>query len=61
MRPAGQDLTWARPAVTCVVQDAATGEVLMVAWADQEALDATRRTGFAHFHSPLARPAVEEG
>ncbi|MDX6523692.1 MAG: phosphoribosyl-AMP cyclohydrolase / phosphoribosyl-ATP pyrophosphohydrolase [Gaiellales bacterium] len=52
MRDSGQDLTL-EPGrlVTCVVQDAATGEVLMVAWADQAALDATRSTGFAHFHS----------
>jgi len=52
VRPADQDLTL-EPGrlVTCVVQDAATGDVLMVAWADQEALDATRRTGLAHFHS----------
>ncbi|HEY0388037.1 MAG TPA: bifunctional phosphoribosyl-AMP cyclohydrolase/phosphoribosyl-ATP diphosphatase HisIE [Gaiellales bacterium] len=52
MRPAGADLTL-EPGqlVTCVVQDAATGDVLMVAWADQEALDATRDTGLAHFHS----------
>jgi len=35
----------------CVVQDADTGDVLMLAWADAEALDATRRTGLAHFHS----------
>jgi phosphoribosyl-ATP pyrophosphohydrolase/phosphoribosyl-AMP cyclohydrolase len=45
MRPAGEDL------ITCVVQDAGSGDVLMVAWADQEALEATRRTGLAHFHS----------
>jgi phosphoribosyl-ATP pyrophosphohydrolase/phosphoribosyl-AMP cyclohydrolase len=52
MRPAGKDLTL-EPGqlVTCVVQDAATGDVLMVAWADREALDATRETGLAHFHS----------
>jgi phosphoribosyl-ATP pyrophosphohydrolase/phosphoribosyl-AMP cyclohydrolase len=52
MRPAGADVTL-QPGqlVTCVVQDAATGDVLMVAWADQEALDETRRTGLAHFHS----------
>jgi phosphoribosyl-ATP pyrophosphohydrolase/phosphoribosyl-AMP cyclohydrolase len=52
VRPAGADLTL-EPGqlVTCVVQDAATGDVLMVAWADQEALDATRDTGLAHFHS----------
>jgi phosphoribosyl-AMP cyclohydrolase / phosphoribosyl-ATP pyrophosphohydrolase len=52
VRPAGADLTL-EPGqlVTCVVQDAATGDVLMVAWADQDALDATRDTGLAHFHS----------
>ena len=34
-----------------VAQDADSGEVLMVAFMDQAALDATRDTGFAHFHS----------
>jgi len=37
--------------VTAVAQDATTGAVLMVAFMDAEALDATRRTGMAHFHS----------
>ena len=37
--------------VSAVVQDAASGEVLMVAFMDAEALAATRATGFAHFHS----------
>lgn len=37
--------------VTAVVQDAATGEVLMVAHMDQQALDHTQETGLAHFHS----------
>lgn len=37
--------------ISGIVQDAATREVLMVAFMDQEALDATRTTGFAHFHS----------
>jgi phosphoribosyl-ATP pyrophosphohydrolase/phosphoribosyl-AMP cyclohydrolase len=35
----------------CVVQDADTGRVLMLAYVDAEALEATRRTGLAHFHS----------
>jgi phosphoribosyl-ATP pyrophosphohydrolase/phosphoribosyl-AMP cyclohydrolase len=52
VRTAGADLTLeAGQLVTCVVQDAASGDVLMVAWADHEALEATRRTGLAHFHS----------
>jgi phosphoribosyl-ATP pyrophosphohydrolase/phosphoribosyl-AMP cyclohydrolase len=37
--------------VACIVQDADSGDVLMLAWADDAALEATRRTGLAHFHS----------
>jgi len=37
--------------VPVVVQDHASGDVLMVAWATAEALDLTARTGFAHFWS----------
>jgi phosphoribosyl-ATP pyrophosphohydrolase/phosphoribosyl-AMP cyclohydrolase len=34
-----------------IVQDATDGRVLMVAWMDAEALDATLATGQVHFHS----------
>lgn len=34
-----------------IVQDAATGSVLMLAWMDGEAIDQTERTGEVHFHS----------
>ena len=37
--------------VPCVVQDSQTGEVLMVAWANAEAMQETLRTGEAHFWS----------
>jgi phosphoribosyl-AMP cyclohydrolase len=37
--------------ITAVVQDTDSGEVLMVAFMDREALDATQETGLAHFHS----------
>ncbi len=37
--------------VPCVVQDWATGEVLTLAYMDAEALERTRETGEAHFHS----------
>jgi len=37
--------------LTAVAQDVDSGEVLMVAFMDREALDATRETGLAHFHS----------
>ncbi len=52
MRPSDQDLTL-EPGqlVPCIVQDAATGDVLMLAYTDAEALEATRSSGLAHFHS----------
>lgn len=37
--------------LTAVVTDAEDGSVLMVAFMDAEALEATRATGEAHFHS----------
>lgn len=37
--------------VPVVAQDAVTGDVLMLAYMDREAYDATRRTGFMHYHS----------
>ena len=40
-----------RGLIPCVVQDAATREVLMVAWANQTALEHTIRSGQAHFWS----------
>jgi len=40
-----------RGLVPAIVQDAATGTVLMLAWMDREAIDATSATGEVHFHS----------
>ena len=37
--------------LSAVVTDADSGAVLMVAFMDGEAIEATRRTGKAHFHS----------
>jgi phosphoribosyl-AMP cyclohydrolase len=37
--------------LSAVVQHAQTSEILMVAFMDAEAIDATRASGFAHFHS----------
>ena len=37
--------------LTAIAQDSASGEILMVAFMDRAALEATRETGFAHFHS----------
>ena len=52
MRPAGTSVTVPEGTLLpCVVQDADSGRVLMLAYVDAEALEATRRTGLAHFHS----------
>ncbi len=40
-----------RGLIPAVVQEADTGEVLMVAWMDRAALEATLETGLAHFWS----------
>jgi phosphoribosyl-AMP cyclohydrolase len=40
-----------RGLIPAVVQQHDTGEVLMVAWMDREALDRTIATGETHFHS----------
>lgn len=37
--------------IGAIVQDSASGEVLMFAFMDEEALAKTRETGLAHFHS----------
>lgn len=37
--------------ISAVVTDAVSGLILMLAFMDREALDATRATGEAHFHS----------
>ena len=49
--PSG-DLRWDdRGLITAVVQDAASGRVLMVAWMNAEALELTLATGETHFWS----------
>ena len=46
------DLKWnAQGLIPAVVQDAATGQVLMVAWMNAESLRLTRETGETHFWS----------
>lgn len=49
--PAPQPVYGPDGLVPAVVQDATDGRVLMVAWMDAEALEATVRTGEVHFHS----------
>lgn len=47
--------------VVAVVQDAADGRVLMVAYMDEAALDATIATGEVHFHSRSRRRLWRKG
>jgi phosphoribosyl-AMP cyclohydrolase / phosphoribosyl-ATP pyrophosphohydrolase len=47
--------------IPAVVQEADTGEVLMVAWMDREALSATLATGFSHFWSRSRKALWRKG
>jgi phosphoribosyl-AMP cyclohydrolase / phosphoribosyl-ATP pyrophosphohydrolase len=47
--------------ITCVCQDATTGAVLMVAWANREALELTIRRGHATFWSRSRGELWEKG
>ena len=49
------------PLVPVVVQDASTRAVLMVAWANAEALERSRSTGRMHFWSRSRRELWEKG
>jgi phosphoribosyl-ATP pyrophosphohydrolase/phosphoribosyl-AMP cyclohydrolase len=50
-----------RGLVPCIVQDAATGEVLMLAWQTREALEETLRTGRSTFWSRRRRELWVKG
>jgi phosphoribosyl-ATP pyrophosphohydrolase/phosphoribosyl-AMP cyclohydrolase len=60
MTPA--DLTYdAEGLIPAVVQEADTGEVLMVAWMNRDALDATLESGVTHFWSRSRRTLWRKG
>jgi phosphoribosyl-AMP cyclohydrolase len=50
-----------RGLIPAVVQEAATGEVLMVAWMDERALRTTLETGYAHFWSRSRKKYWKKG
>ena len=50
-----------RGLIPAVVQEAATGELLMVAWMDRAALEATLETGRSHFWSRSRRSLWQKG
>jgi phosphoribosyl-ATP pyrophosphohydrolase/phosphoribosyl-AMP cyclohydrolase len=47
--------------IPAVVQEAETGEVLMVAWMDRDAVTATLKTGLTHFWSRSRQTAWRKG
>ncbi len=47
--------------IPVVVQDARTGEVLMVAYVNDEAIRLTRQTKFAHFYSRSRKKLWKKG
>lgn len=47
--------------IPVVVQDAKTREVLMVAYADKEAVALTRETGFGHYYSRSRKKLWKKG
>lgn len=47
--------------IAAVAQDAATGEVLMLAWMNREAWDKTLETGEAHYYSRSRRALWRKG
>jgi len=56
------ELNWDdRGLLPAVVQDVDTGNVLMLAWMNAEALEHTRRTGFAHFYSRSRQSLWKKG
>ena len=47
--------------IPAVIQEADTGALLMVAWMDREAVDATLATGLTHFWSRSRRTQWRKG
>ncbi|WP_253487579.1 phosphoribosyl-AMP cyclohydrolase [Methanocalculus alkaliphilus] len=47
--------------IPVIVQDTETQIVLMVAWANEEAVELTRRTGYAHYYSRSRRKIWKKG
>lgn len=59
---AAADLKWdAQGLIPAVAQETATGEVLMVAWMDRDALAKTLETGLAHYWSRERRALWRKG
>ena len=56
------EIAWdANGLAPAIVQDAETGEVLMMAWMDEPALRNTIATGFTHFYSRSRKRSWKKG
>ncbi|MDO9538676.1 MAG: phosphoribosyl-AMP cyclohydrolase [Methanocalculus sp.] len=55
------DIEYQNGLVPVVVQDYTTLEVLMVAWADDEAVRLTMETGYAHYYSRSRKKIWKKG
>ena len=55
------EIRYSNGLVPVVVQDAGTRDVLMVAYANDEAVRLTRETGFAHYYSRSRRRLWKKG
>jgi phosphoribosyl-AMP cyclohydrolase len=55
------DLKYTDDLIPVVVVDTRTREVLMVAYANEEALDLTRKTGYAHYYSRSRKRIWKKG
>lgn len=47
--------------IPAIAQDAATGRVLMMAWMNEEAIEQTLATGFAHYYSRSRQKQWKKG
>jgi len=54
-------LNYAGGLVPVIVQEAGSREVLMLAWADEEAVRLTRETGYAHYWSRSRKKIWKKG
>lgn len=54
-------IRFANGLVPVIAQDASTGEVLMLAYANEEAVRLTRETGYAHYYSRSRKKLWKKG
>jgi len=55
------DLKFCDGLIPVIVQDARSKDVLMMAWANEEAVRLTRETGFAHYYSRSRKKLWKKG